>query len=35
MGRAHQYVQIFLKGCPEQTRLVMPTEAQDVLANTA
>ena len=35
MGRAHQYVQIFLKGCPEQARLVMPTEAQDVLANTA
>ena len=22
-------------GCPEQARLVMPTEAQDVLANTA
>ena len=35
MGRAHQSVQIFLKGCPEQARLVMPTEAQDVLANTA
>ena len=35
MGRAHQSAQVFLKGHPEQARLVIPTEAQDVLANTA